>query len=261
MLGCPRSVLYSTGIAASSERAQRAVDAMVRESRQSKQRQELSGWGSARSTRSNAQGEVARSADPVRPRRTVRLVLAGWACIAGLTAITGPALAQTQRDVPAVLEPNEAVLFSAGVDVVNVTAAVQDLDNRFVTDLGKDDFVLYEDGVPQEIRYFGRHTDVSMNLGLLVDTSGSQVLLLEEQRNAGALFFRSLLRPDSDRAFAMKFDSEVALLQDFTSSVEKLEAGLALMAPPASQGVRRSGRRIRPTSTALYDAVYLAGDE
>ena len=130
-----------------------------------------------------------------------------------------------------------------------------------MTDLEKKDFVLHEDGILQEIRYFRRHTDVALNLGLLVDTSGSQVLLLEEERNAGSLFFRSVLRQDSDLGFVMTFDREVELLQDFTSSVDDLEGALARMVPPGSEPARRSGRRTRPPSTALYDAVFLAAHE
>ena len=115
--------------------------------------------------------------------------------------------------------------------------------------------------VVQDIRYFRRHTDVALNVGLLVDTNGSQILLLEEERNAGSLFFRAVLRQDLDNAFVMTFDREVELPQDFTSSFDELEGGLASMAPPGAQPFRGSGRRVRPTSTALHDAVYLAGDE
>ena len=61
----------------------------------------------------------------------------------------------------------------AAVEVENVTATEQDANKRFVTDLEKDDFVLREVGVVQDIRYFRRHTDVALNVGLLVDTSGS----------------------------------------------------------------------------------------
>jgi VWFA-related protein len=65
--------------------------------------------------------------------------------------------------------------FHAEVKVVNVLATVRDKKGNIVNTLGKDDFALEEDGKPQTIRYFTRDTDLPLTLGLLVDTSMSQV--------------------------------------------------------------------------------------
>ena len=178
-----------------------------------------------RPTRLNACCEAARCPDCRHSALGVRFAPAIWACMVALAAGAVITLAGAQRQMPGVLESGEPLLFSAAVEVVNVTATVQDANKRFVTDLEKGDFVLREDGVVQDIRYFRRHTDAALNVGLLVDTSGSQVLLLEEERSTGSLFFRAVLRQDLDNAFVMTFDREFELLQDFTSSFDELEGG------------------------------------
>ena len=68
------------------------------------------------------------------------------------------------------------VTFSTGVKVVNVLAAVRDHDGRIIQDLTKDDFEVREDGRPQTIKYFSQESDLPLKIGLLVDTSRSQIL-------------------------------------------------------------------------------------
>ena len=69
--------------------------------------------------------------------------------------------------------------FSTDVKVVTVLATVHDGDGAIVTNLNREDFLLEEDGVPQTIRYFSRESDLPLTLGLLVDTSRSQLGVLE----------------------------------------------------------------------------------
>ncbi len=164
--------------------------------------------------------------------------------------------------------------FTAGVKVVNVLATVRDQQGKIVADLSKDDFVLDEDGHPQTIRYFARESNLPLTLGLLIDTSGSQVRVLGEERTASYRFLDQVLS-DRDQAFVIHFDGEVELLQDVTSSRRLLERALAEIEPlhssrpraqrgrfptppgpfPPDVGTRRRG------GTALYDAVLLASDE
>ena len=120
-------------------------------------------------------------------------------------------------------------VFSTEVKVVNVFATVRDKNGKIVNDLTKDDFVLEEDGHPQTIRYFSRQSDLPLTLGLLVDTSGSERRMIPEERDASEKFFEHVLRPDRDKAFLIHFDREVELLQDLTSSRERLEKALALL--------------------------------
>ena len=157
--------------------------------------------------------------------------------------------------------------FSAGVKVVNVFATVRDKQGQIVSDLNKEDFVLEEDGHPQIIRYFARETDLPLTLGLLIDTSGSTRRVLPDERRGSYRFLEQVLREDKDLAFIIHFDFEVELLQDLTSSRQKLEKALGELetgdARPqwgrrGSPGGRRGGRG---GGTTMYDAVLLASDE
>src|SRR5579862_2047835 len=103
------------------------------------------------------------------------------------------------------------------VDVVNVLCSVRNKNGGLVGGLNKDDFTLLEDGKPQTIKYFTRETDIPLTIGLLVDISGSQARLIEDERRAAYQFFSQVLRK-KDMAFLISFGPEVELLQDFTNS-------------------------------------------
>src|SRR6202035_1637177 len=97
---------------------------------------------------------------------------------------------------------------SVEVKVVTVLATVRDKHGQIVSNLGKDDFELEEDGHPQAITYFTRETDLPLTLGLLVDTSGSQRRVLDQERAASDSFMDDMLR-ENDQAFVIHFDGEV----------------------------------------------------
>jgi VWFA-related protein len=195
----------------------------------------------------------------------------------------------------------EPPTYKVDVNVVNVLATVRDQKGRIVSDLSKDDFILEEDGKQQEIRYFSRQTDLPLTIGLLVDTSMSQLHLIEDERSASYQFLDQVLRPERDQAFVIKFDFDAELLQDLTKSRDLLQKALnALKAPlqlrrsengeedpvrpdvvfaqfpggyPGGYpGGRRGGgrqggpypggqRRTQGGGTVLYDSVFLASDE
>jgi VWFA-related protein len=177
---------------------------------------------------------------------------------------------------------NQQARFSADVNVVNVLVGVHDKQGKSIRDLTKDDFTLDEAGRPQVIKYFAQQIDMPLTLGLLVDTSGSQRRVLDQERRASTEFFRRVMREDKDQAFVIHFDNEVELLQDLTSSRKDLEASLSDLETPRPQLNRRNSGRSYPQGggypggnpgggqrnggqrrggTALYDAVLLASDE
>jgi VWFA-related protein len=164
------------------------------------------------------------------------------------------------QDVPAT--------FSTDVRVVNLFATVHDAQGHVVRNLAKDDFTLEEDGRPQTIRYFSQESDLPLTVGLLIDTSLSQRRVLGEERSASYRFLSQVLRPDKDRAFVIHFDREVELLQDLTSSRQKLDDALGELETPARGPGYGGGRRGGPGAgrwkgggTQLYDSVLLASDE
>jgi VWFA-related protein len=160
-----------------------------------------------------------------------------------------------------------AATFSTDVRVVNLFATVHDGEGHVVRNLTRDDFTLDEDGRPQTIRYFSQESDLPLTVGLLVDTSLSQRRVLGEERSASYRFLNQVLRPDKDRAFVIHFDREVELLQDLTSSRQKLQDALSQLETPARDPgrVRSHGGpdvgHFRGAGTELYDSVLLASDE
>lgn len=139
----------------------------------------------------------------------------------------GPA----SQDNPA----GEPPKYSTEVKLVSVFATVRDKSSgKIVKDLTKDDFTLEEENRPQTIKFFEAETSLPLNLGLLVDTSYSQARVLGDERSAGIKFFDQVLR-DKDQAFVIHFDHEIELLQDFTSSRDKLDKALNLLEPSQPQ--------------------------
>lgn len=153
--------------------------------------------------------------------------------------------------------------FSSGVRVVNVFVTVRDKKGKIVKDLVKEDFTLSEDDRLQTIGYFSRESDLPLTIGLIVDTTPSESNMLNEERKTSRAFLNQMLRPDKDRAFLIQFNQEVELLQDLTSSREKLEAALNLLESHQSgKGNGRGGQGGgMPNETILSDAIYLAADE
>lgn len=123
-------------------------------------------------------------------------------------------------------QSGDKAVFSADVKLVQLFASVHDAKGNIIKDLEKQDFVLKQDGQTRTIQYFSRESDLPLTLGLIIDTSGSQRRVLEDERSASYKFLEQVLREDRDKAFVIHFDREVELLQDLTSSRPKLEEAL-----------------------------------
>ena len=186
-----------------------------------------------------------------------------YALIAALVALPGLG--------PPMQAQDSAATIAVDVKVVTLPVTVRDKHGKIVRDLTKDDFTLQEDGRPQTIRYFSQEANLPLTLGLLVDTSRSQTNVLEAERNASRSFLDQMLVQEKDKAFLIHFDREVELLQDLTSSREKLQAALELLKTPSDRdrsndpndsGDSRSGSGSHHGGgTQLYDAVFLASNE
>ncbi|HYL67716.1 MAG TPA: VWA domain-containing protein [Candidatus Limnocylindria bacterium] len=131
--------------------------------------------------------------------------------------------------------------------LVHLVATVTDRRHNFITNLDKSDFKVLEDGVPQEIRYFGRETDLPLRIALLLDTSNSIRPRLEFEQDAAIDFLSSVIRRNKDMAFLMTFDNEPEVIQDFTGDVALLTSAIRK---------QRAGG-----GTALHDAIFKAADK
>jgi Ca-activated chloride channel family protein len=131
------------------------------------------------------------------------------------------------------------------VDEVNVLFIATDHHGKFVRNLTQGDFTILDDHQPpQSIVNFRRETDLPLELGLLVDTSGSVHSRFDFEQEAAVSFLQHTLRANFDKAFVMGFSSHSQVTQDFTDSVRLLETGVRTL--------HNGG------GTALYDAIYRA---
>jgi Ca-activated chloride channel family protein len=147
-----------------------------------------------------------------------------------------PQQAQISSDTP----------FRSEVTRVNMLFTVTDKRGRFVTDLTKNEFQVFENKKPQEILEFTSETDLPLRLAILVDTSNSIRDRFHFQQEAATNFINSVIR-DQDKAIIVSFDTSAELAADMTNNTNDLENAI---------------RRMRPGGgTALYDAIYYACKE
>lgn len=178
-----------------------------------------------------------------------------------------PALlsAQSEPPKPKPADDDLGPAIKVDVDLVNLLFSVRDKKGTYQPNLAKDDLEFWEDGKPQELKYFTRETDLPLTIGLLIDVSRSQESLIEEERRASHTFFSQVLRK-KDMAFILSFGADAEELQDFTNSLSLLQKGLgALRLNAGVGGMSPTGPTVPSASanrgTVLYEAVWLAAKE
>jgi VWFA-related protein len=131
------------------------------------------------------------------------------------------------------------------VNEVNVVFTVTDKHGRYVKDLKKDDFKIFDDSKPAlSIRSFRNETDLPLQVGLLVDASNSVRDRFKFEQEAAIEFLNQIVRHNYDTAFVIGFDTTPEVTQDFTDNSELLSKGV--------RALRAGG------GTAMYDALYFA---
>jgi VWFA-related protein len=205
--------------------------------------------------------------------RSFPILALSLAALAGMSA-AGSAQQPAAQQPPA--QQSAATLKIQAREVV-LPVTVRDKHGALVTGLKVTDFTLTEDGRPQVVKSFTRESNLPFRLGLLVDTSRSVSAALDFERKAAGKFVDQMLPADpkagtaADQAFLIHFDHEVELLEDFTSSREKLhreldDMGATHASSGSNQGPETSdsggGSQTRSHGgTQLYDAIYLASHD
>jgi VWFA-related protein len=163
---------------------------------------------------------------------------------------------------PAAPEEESVATFKLNVNLVNVFFTVKGKDGSLVPHLSKDDCTVSEDKEPQKLKNFVAETKQPLTLGILLDTSGSQMRVLPLEQDAGSQFLQRVIKP-KDEAFVLSVDVNVDLLQDLTSSTRLLTR--ALNKAEINAGVSFGSGPVPtaggPRGTVLYDAVSLASNE
>lgn len=168
-----------------------------------------------------------------------------WFPIGFAVALLGASLWAQQASKPE-LAPvyTDADVIKVDVARVPLLFTVTDKKNRFITDLDREDFEVFDNGKNQEIREFVRESDLPLRIGIVMDTSNSIRGRIKFEQEAAIEFLRGVLAEEADRAFLVSFDTQAELIVDYTNDLDKLAEGV--------RGLRAGG------GTALYDAIYYA---
>jgi Ca-activated chloride channel family protein len=161
-----------------------------------------------------------------------------------IAAVAMPLPAQQKKSAPASDDDgNAGTTLHVNVRLVNVFVSVTDANGAPYTDLNKNDFTLYEDGVPQRIALFDRESELPLSIVACIDTSLSTRKDLDLEVLSARKFAGSILRP-VDAMALYQFNENVTELVPFTSDLKRINRGLD---------------RVRlGAATAMYDAVYLS---
>ncbi len=205
---------------------------------------------------------------PLFPRRVLAaLVLAGLCLAPYLMAQqpTGQQPSSPDQKSDDSQQPTETL--KVNVNVVQLFFNVKDKHGALIPNLTKDDFDIFEDGQKQTVKYFTPETNLPLTLGILIDSSGSQLHVLDMEKEVGGAFLKQVLT-DKDLAFVLDFDVDASLIQDYTRDVQRLQK--ALNSVKINSGVTMptlpgAGGGPVPTAaspgTVLYDAVYLSAHD
>lgn len=174
-----------------------------------------------------------------------RASFAGAMCVLVLgSAVTGAEREEPRVAVtPRVRQPRSAGPGAIQVDVklILIPVTVTDPFGAAFSGLPREAFRLFEDGVEQQVKYFGTD-DAPVSLGVVFDASRSMAGKLEQSRAAVGRFFNTA-RP-GDEFFLVEFNDAPRLLASFTADTESIAKTLV---------------GIQPRDwTALFDAVYMA---
>ena len=174
------------------------------------------------------------------PNRAALALGTAGLCLAAVVVVRG----QEQQKAP---QQNVPTIFRTEARVVVCNTTVVDKNGHLVTDLSRENFAIYENGVEQQIADF-KHEDVPVSLGLIIDNSGSM-----RTKRAGVEAASLALVRDSnpqDEVFVINFNDEPFLdlpnKKNFTNDIRELEQALTKI---DSRG-----------GTAMRDAIRLSID-
>jgi VWFA-related protein len=166
-----------------------------------------------------------------------------------LMGLTAAMPGQQQRQKPE--EQGEATV-ELRADLVSFTATVSMPGQKALTTLKREDFVVYENGQPQEVAHFAM-TDSPVDIVLLVDVSGSMRDNLDLVKRAAASFVERM-RPQ-DRAAVVSVGRR-------REKEQIIDVELLADLSPDRDRLNRAIHRIdKGSATAFYDALYLVADE
>jgi Ca-activated chloride channel homolog len=135
--------------------------------------------------------------------------------------------------------------YRVNVRLVNVFTTVTDSRGAPVADLSKDDFQLFEDGIPQTIKVFEKESSIPLSIALAIDTSPSTMRDFKLETTSARRFVHSILR-NEDRLSVFEVTENIDQITRFTSDLKTIERGIdSLKTGPG---------------TSIYDAIFLCSE-
>lgn len=182
-----------------------------------------------------------------KPAKPPASVPAASAPAASAPAASTPPASPPATSASAASGPSRPT-FAIGVNLVRLLVSVYDSAGAVAGNLIKEDFAIYDSGVPQKVAVFERNTSLPLSVALLVDTSGSTVIDLHYEVESVQRFIPTLLNAGNEAdAFALfSFNWRTNLEADYSRSPKRAERAL--------HALKGEG------GTSLYDAIYLASD-
>ena len=164
--------------------------------------------------------------------------------------ISGGMGQQPKPQKPATTEQGQDNPEVINVRRVRLPITVTDKKKKFVSGLTENDFLVFEDKVPQKIDSFTNEqsNNLPLYVAVLIDTSPSTAAKLKFEQEAAKNFIFTIARPRRDRVLFATFDDQIILRQDFTDRLELLDK--------AVDSVKKPGEK-----TALYDAIWQFCDQ
>ncbi len=140
-------------------------------------------------------------------------------------------------------------VYKVDVRLVRILATVKNTAGELVGELSKEDFLVRDEGVPQEVAVFERRTEQPLSVALLIDTSLSTAIELRYEIESVQKFFKAFFGEGNpqDSVALYSFNYEVTRHTGYTRRLDLLNGAL---------------KRLKPEGgTSLYDAVYLAAQD
>ena len=169
-----------------------------------------------------------------------------------VTTTPPPPPAKTEEDKKPVIEGAENAVklgtsrrdarIRVNVNLVLVPMTVTDPMNRLVTGLERENFQVFDNNVGQTIRSFSTE-DAPVTIGIVFDLSGSMTSKFMRARKALSEFSERTVQSGQDEFFVVGFNDRPAVIVDYTSDVDDVEARMVMLKPEKR--------------TSLIDAVYL----
>src|SRR5690348_8500423 len=119
-------------------------------------------------------------------------------------------------------ESGQAGVIRSDVKLVSVYFAVRDEKKHLAGQLDQRQFRVFEDGKEQPVKFFSHHSDVVLNVGVLLDTGTNMAWILGEEAQATSMFLKRVVRP-TDLGFIVSYAARTETIQVPTSDTALLQ--------------------------------------